>query len=76
MFGQKTAGMLDFGDELDFRLPDSNLVLSLSGCDYRNLTILKNNHHWHGDTEGFYPDYWYFSNIDDCTDVPVNLLFY
>ena len=27
--------------------------------------ILKNNPHWHGDTEGFYPDYWCFSNIDD-----------
>lgn len=65
IFGQKTAGMLDFADELDYRLPDSNLVLHLSSCDLRNLKILKNNPHWHGDTEGFYPDYWCFSDVDE-----------
>ncbi len=65
IFGQKTAGMLDFADELDYRLPDSNLVLHLSSCDLRNLKILKNNLHWHGDTEGFYPDYWCFSDFDE-----------
>ena len=62
IIGQKSNGLLDFGGSLGYMLPDSKIKLNLSYIDQRSLLILKENKKWHGDTEGFYPDYWYFSN--------------
>lgn len=66
--GQKTAGMLDFGGVLNYILPDSRISLQLSSVDMRSLKVLKDNHNWRGDAEGFYPDFWCFSNKIDFLD--------
>ncbi|MCQ2588733.1 MAG: S41 family peptidase [Treponema sp.] len=66
--GQKTAGMLDFSGVLNYLLPDSRISLQLSSVDMRTLSVLKDNSNWNGDTEGFYPDFWCFSNEIDFLD--------
>lgn len=65
LIGEKTYGCLDFGNVMDYRLRDSGIVISLSSVDNRSTNILKDNKKWHGDTQGFYPDYWCFINDED-----------
>lgn len=65
LIGQKTHGAIDFGGTFNYRLPDSDISIGLSSQDLRSLYIMKNNSKWHGDTLGFYPDYWCFINDNE-----------
>lgn len=69
LFGQKTHGCLDFGNVMNYLLKDSGLSIMLSTVDNRSTLGLNNNQRWHGDTQGFYPDYWCFSNDIDFVEL-------
>lgn len=59
--GTKSAGMVDFGGAFLYVLPDSKVKLNLCFSDFTSTKLLSKENDWHGDTEGFYPDYWIFS---------------
>lgn len=61
LIGTNTSGTIDFGSLLDYYLPESGVRLHLASESYKDSDFLQKNPHWHGDTKGFYPDYW-------CTD--------
>ena len=61
LVGTNSSGTIDFGDLLDYSLPESNVKLHLAARSFKDSDFLQKNPHWHGDTKGFYPDYW-------CTD--------
>lgn len=63
--GSKTAGMLDFGGSYVYVLPDSKVRLTLCYIDNTAKTILAPENGWRGDTEGFYPDFWFFSENEN-----------
>ena len=69
LFGQKTYGCLEFGNVMNYRLKDSGVSITLSTVDNRSAVGLKDNQKWHGDTQGFYPDYWCFSNDIDFVEL-------
>ena len=52
---------INFGGVFDYYLPESGIMLHLASGSLKNSDFLQKNPHWHGDTKGFYPDYW-------CTD--------
>jgi hypothetical protein len=58
LIGDKTSGRVDFGGVYDYVLPNSKVIISLSTIDFRKIAGLAHNSHWHGDTLGFYPDYY------------------
>ena len=53
-----TSGCIDFGDVYTYELPNSKVKMHLAGSDMRRIPVFSQNSHWHGDTKGFYPDYW------------------
>ncbi len=61
LIGTNSSGTIDFGSVFDYYLPESGIILHLAAGSYKNSDFLQKNPHWHGDTKGFYPDYW-------CTD--------
>lgn len=61
LVGTNSSGTIDFGDLLDYYLPESDVKLHLAARSFKDSDFLQKNPHWHGDTKGFYPDYW-------CTD--------
>ena len=58
LIGTNTSGTIDFGALLDYYLPESNVRMHLASGSFKENEFLQNNSHWHGDTKGFYPDYW------------------
>ena len=58
----KTGGMLDFGGAYTYMLPDSKLKVHLCCGDLSGMMVLAGDSGWRGDTEGFYPDVWFFSD--------------
>ena len=58
LIGEKTSGRIDFGGTYDYILPNSKVIISLCTIDYRKIAGLAHNSHWHGDTLGFYPDFY------------------
>lgn len=60
--GMKTGGMLDFGGAYTYMLPDSKLKVHLCCGDLSGMMVLAGDSGWRGDTEGFYPDVWFFSD--------------
>ena len=63
--GEKTGGMLDFGGTGVYLLPDSKIRLQLCDTDCRENYFLSHLKDWRGDTEGFYPDYWFFTENEN-----------
>ena len=61
LIGTNSSGTIDFGGVFDYYLPESGIMLHLASGSLKNSDFLQKNPHWHGDTKGFYPDYW-------CTD--------
>lgn len=61
LLGTNSSGTIDFGGVYDYYLPESGVMLCLASVSYKESDYLQKNPHWHGDTKGFYPDYW-------CTD--------
>ena len=59
--GIKTGGLLDFGGAYTYILPESKLKMCICCCDLSGMIILGEGSGWRGDTEGFYPDIWFFS---------------
>lgn len=59
--GMKTGGLLDFGGAYTYILPESKLKMCICCCDLSGMIILGEGSGWRGDTEGFYPDIWFFS---------------
>lgn len=68
LIGEKSAGMLDFGGSFSYLLPDSKIRIQLCHIDNTGNKILSKENGWRGDTEGFYPDYWIFSENEDHID--------
>ncbi len=64
LIGEKSGGMADFSGVFSYLLPDSKIRLSLCCADCTESSILNPQYGWRGDTEGFYPDYWIFSESD------------
>ena len=60
--GMKTGGMLDFGGAYTYILPESKLKIHLCCSDLSGMMVLGQGSGWRGDTEGFYPDVWFFSD--------------
>lgn len=58
LLGCNTSGCFDFGGNLEYRLPNSDIFITLPSDSYKEVSFLQNNSHWHGDYKGFYPDYW------------------
>lgn len=58
LIGEKTRGMIDFGGLYTYILPNSKVKISLCTIDNRKIAGFAHNSHWHGDTLGFYPDYY------------------
>ena len=57
LVGEKTKGGAVFGDVNYYELPNSKIQIGLCSVDRRNTSFF-NNEYWHGETYGFYPDYW------------------
>ena len=57
--GQNTAGCLDYANVHTFVLPDSRLRIMLSQTDFTQTPMLQPESGWHGDSQGFFPDYWF-----------------
>ena len=57
--GQNTAGCLDYANVHTFVLPDSRLRIMLSQTDFTQTPMLQPESCWHGDSQGFFPDYWF-----------------
>ena len=57
----KTGGLLDFGGAYTYILPESKLKMCICCCDLSGMRVLGQGSGWRGDTEGFYPDVWFFS---------------
>ena len=58
LIGSNTSGTIDFAAVWDYYLPESNVKICLAAESFKENEFLQNNPHWHGDTKGFYPDYW------------------
>ena len=56
--GENTSGTLDFYDTYDYELPNTKVKLTLCAESLKDTGLLSKNPKWHGDTKGFYPDYW------------------
>ncbi len=63
--GMKTGGLLDYGGAYTYILPDTKLKLRLCFSDLSGLMVLDKDSGWRGDTEGFYPEYWFFSGDEE-----------
>lgn len=57
LIGEKTKGGAVFGDVNYYELPNSKIQIGLCSVDRRNTSFF-NNEYWHGETYGFFPDYW------------------
>ena len=58
LIGENTNGCLDFGGVYNYELPNTKIEISLCINAYKDTGLLSKNPNWHGDTKGFYPDYW------------------
>ena len=58
LIGENTNGCLDFGGVYYYELPNTKIGISLCINAYKDTGLLSRNPNWHGDTKGFYPDYW------------------
>lgn len=58
LIGENSNGCVDFGGRYIYELPNSKIRFSLCNIDYRELSFLKYNPKWKGETKGFEPDYW------------------
>ena len=58
IIGENSRGSIDFGDIYEYELPNTKINLSLCRGEYKNTGLFSKNPKWHGDTKGFYPDYW------------------
>ncbi len=63
--GMKTGGLLDFGGAYTYILPESKLKMRICCCDLSGMMVLGQESGWRGDTEGFYPDIWFFSENEN-----------
>ncbi len=71
LVGLNSTGCIDFGGVNHYCLPNSKVVLNFVTTDLRRIPMLAQNPHWHGDTKGFYPDYW--ATNDELLDTLVSL---
>lgn len=58
LLGTNTMGGIDYESLLTYELPNSRIQVNLPATSHKETTALQINKHWHGDTFGFYPDYW------------------
>ncbi len=58
LIGEKTIGACDYGGLYTYILPNSKVQISLCTVDSRKIAGFAHNSHWHGDTLGFYPDFY------------------
>ena len=58
LIGTKSAGCIEYGGRYEYKLPYSEVEISLCRSNMSRIACLAQNPHWHGDTYGFYPDYW------------------
>lgn len=67
--GHNSFGFYDYKAPFSYLLDDSKIKIYLSCYDYCQNYYFKNSQ-WHGDTEGFSPDYWIFSDYNiDAKDI-------
>lgn len=62
LIGNNSIGAMDFGNILSYNLRDSKIVLHFTADDMRPSIFLNTNQKWHNDTNGFYPDFWFFTS--------------
>lgn len=58
LVGENSWGCIDFGGKYEYVLPNSKVRVTLCFNDGRKRAGIAQNEHWHGDTYGFYPDYY------------------
>ena len=46
------------GNWYSYTLPKSKLEITLATVNHSKENLFICNEHWHGDTKGFYPDFW------------------
>ena len=56
--GTNSHGCLDFGGIYCYTLHNSGIELYFPNVMFKESLLLTDNSHWHGDSYGFYPDYW------------------
>ena len=58
LLGNNSRGSLDYGSVFKYELPNSGIKIILPSNSNKKCNYLSKNPNWHGDTKGFYPDYW------------------
>lgn len=58
LVGENTMGCIEYGGRYDYKLPNSGIYISACNTSFKNCAYLAQNPNWHGETYGFYPDYW------------------
>lgn len=58
LVGLNSAGLLASGSSIKYKLPNSKIEISLPSQSFVRTPIFKYIDTWHGETFGFYPDYW------------------
>lgn len=58
LVGNKTFGAMSSGSYYSYTLPNSRIEVNLATVNHENETLFRLNTRWHGDTEGFFPDYF------------------
>lgn len=58
LVGENTSGCIEYGDRRDYVLPNSGIMITACSISFKKCAYLAQNPNWHGETYGFYPDYW------------------
>lgn len=58
LIGENSSGSLTYGGSLIYELPNSKVRITLCSTSNKKTAIIQFADHWHGDNQGFYPDYW------------------
>lgn len=58
LVGDKSYGAMESGNWYSYTLPNSKLKINLATINHSKENLFACNEHWHGDTKGFYPDFW------------------
>lgn len=58
LVGDKSYGAMESGNWYSYTLPKSKLEITLATVNHSKENLFICNEHWHGDTKGFYPDFW------------------
>ena len=58
LIGENSSGSLTYGGSLIYELPNSKVRITLCSTSNKKTAIIQFADHWHGENQGFYPDYW------------------